>query len=54
LFRANFVESPIHPTLGALNWYQSRSLYQGTNRLERWILRQGDCDQREEGDHEQQ
>jgi hypothetical protein len=35
-----FAGSPIHtPPLGALNWYQSRSLHQGTNRPKRWILR---------------
>jgi hypothetical protein len=35
-----FTGSPIHPPLGALNWYQSRSLHKGTNRPKRWILRE--------------
>jgi hypothetical protein len=34
-----FTGSPIHPPLGALNWYQSRSLHQGTKRPNRWILK---------------
>jgi hypothetical protein len=28
------------PPLGALNWYRSRSLHEGTNRPKRWILRE--------------
>jgi hypothetical protein len=35
----NFAGSPIHPPLGALDWYQSRTLHLRTNRLKRWILR---------------
>jgi hypothetical protein len=30
-----YLGSPIHLPLGALNWYQSRSLHLGTNRLKR-------------------
>jgi hypothetical protein len=34
-----FTGSPIHPPLGALNWYRSRTLHSGTNRLKRWIIK---------------
>jgi hypothetical protein len=39
VFRVDFCRITHSPPLGALNWYQSRSLHQATNRPKRWILR---------------
>jgi hypothetical protein len=42
-----FTGSPIHPPLGALNWYQNCSLHPRTNRPKRSILKATDGDQRQ-------
>jgi hypothetical protein len=41
VFEVSFAGSPIHPTLGAPNWYHSHSLHQGTNCPKIWILKGG-------------
>jgi hypothetical protein len=38
LFRVDFCRITYSPPLSALNWYQSRSLHQGTNLSKRWIV----------------